>query len=163
MLSSHTLCSDCGHQKENNATRGGKTHCYFGVEVWTSTHSVSCQKAAYFLVEVLLLLLFSHSVMSDYLWPHGLQHTRLPCPSLSPEAFPNSCILSQWCHPTIFCIPLLLLSSIFPSISAFSNEPALHIRWPILELHLQHQSFQWIFSVDWFNFFAVQGTPKSLF
>ena len=35
------------------------------------------------------------------LWSHGLQHTRLPCPSLSPRVCSNSCPLSQWCHPTI--------------------------------------------------------------
>ena len=45
-------------------------------------------------------LLFSHSVMSDSLWPHGLQHARLPCPSPSPGACSNSCPLSRWCHPT---------------------------------------------------------------
>ena len=38
--------------------------------------------------------------MSDSLWPHGLQHTRLPCPSLSPGVCSDSCPLSQWCHPT---------------------------------------------------------------
>ena len=38
--------------------------------------------------------------MPDSLWPHGLQHTRLPCPSLSPGVCSNSCPLSQWCHPT---------------------------------------------------------------
>ena len=48
-----------------------------------------------------LLLLFSRSVMSDSLWPHGLQHTRLLCPSPSPGACSNSCPLSQWCHPSI--------------------------------------------------------------
>ena len=47
------------------------------------------------------LLLFSCSVMSDSLWPHGLQHARLPCPSLSPRVCSNSCPLSWWCHPTI--------------------------------------------------------------
>ena len=47
------------------------------------------------------LLLFSHSVMPDSLWPHGLQHARLPCPSPSPGAWSNSCPLSQWYHPTI--------------------------------------------------------------
>ena len=47
------------------------------------------------------MLLFSHSGMSDSLWPHGLQHTRLPCPSLSLWVCSNSCPLSQWCHPTI--------------------------------------------------------------
>ena len=49
----------------------------------------------------LKLLLFSHSVMSDSLPPHELQHARLPCPSPSPGACSNSCSLSQWCHPTI--------------------------------------------------------------
>ena len=44
---------------------------------------------------------FSHSVVSDSLWPHGLQHTRLPCPSPTPWAYSNSCPLSQWCYPTI--------------------------------------------------------------
>ena len=44
---------------------------------------------------------FSCSVMSDSLWPHGLQHTRLPCPSPTPGASSNSCPLSRWGHPTI--------------------------------------------------------------
>ena len=43
----------------------------------------------------------SHSVVSDSLQPHGLQHTRLPCPSPTPRACSNSCPLSLWCHPTI--------------------------------------------------------------
>ena len=53
--------------------------------------------------QILLLLSvqFSRSVMSDSLWPHGLQHPRLPFLSLSPRACSNSCPLSQWCHPTI--------------------------------------------------------------
>ena len=49
----------------------------------------------------LQVVLFSHSVVSDSLWPHGLQYTRLPCPSLSPRVCSNSCPLSQWRHPTI--------------------------------------------------------------
>ena len=44
---------------------------------------------------------FSHSVMSDSLQPHGLQHTRLPCPSPTPGSYSNSCLSSWWCHPTI--------------------------------------------------------------
>ena len=44
---------------------------------------------------------FSCSVMSDSLRPHGLQHTRLPCPSTTPRACSDSCPSSQWCHPTI--------------------------------------------------------------
>ena len=45
--------------------------------------------------------MFSHSVVSDSLWPHGLQHARLPCPSPTPGACSNSCPLSRWCDPTI--------------------------------------------------------------
>ena len=44
---------------------------------------------------------FSCWVMSNSLWPHGLQHARLPCPSPSPRVCSNSCPLSQWCYPTI--------------------------------------------------------------
>ena len=73
------------------------------------------------------------SVMSDSLQPHGLQHARLPCPSPTPRACSNSCLLSQWCHPTISSSvggPLILLRSIFPSIRVFSSESLLHIRRP---------------------------------
>ena len=71
--------------------------------------------------------------MSNSLQPCGLQHTRLPCPSLSTRVCSNSYPLSQWCHPTIsFSVghPLLLQPSIFPSIRVFSNESVLFIRWP---------------------------------
>ena len=74
-----------------------------------------------------LWLFYSCSVMSDYLWPHGLQHARLPCPSPSPRAC-YSYPLSWWCYPLswwchlIPCGPLLLLPSIFPRIRVFFNE-----------------------------------------
>ena len=56
--------------------------------------------------------------MSDSLQPHGLQQTKHPCPSPPPGVFSNSYTLSWWCHPTISsCHSLLLLPSIFPSIS----------------------------------------------
>ena len=77
------------------------------------------------------MLLFSRSVVSNSLQPHGLQHARLPCPSLSPGVCSNSCPLSWWWHPTShLCWPLLLPPSVFPSVKVFSNELALHIRWP---------------------------------
>ena len=60
--------------------------------------------------------------MSDSLQPHGLQHTRLPCPSPSPAACSNLCPLSWCCHPTFG------LSQ--KQGMVFSNEAALHIRWP---------------------------------
>ena len=50
---------------------------------------------------LMFLVQFSHSVVSDSLWPHGPQHARLPCPSLTPGVYSNSCPLSQWCHWTI--------------------------------------------------------------
>ena len=64
-------------------------------------------------------LLSSSSVGSDSLWPHGLQHARLPCPSPSPGACSNSCPLSQWCHPTIS-------SSVAPFSSCPQSFPASH-------------------------------------
>ena len=68
--------------------------------------------------------------MSNSLWPNGLQHARLPCPSPSPRACWNSCPFSRWCHPTISSsvIPFSCLLS-FPALN-FSNESVLHIRWP---------------------------------
>ena len=71
-----------------------------------------------------------YSVLSDSLWPHGMQHARLSCPSPSPGVCSNSCPLSHWCHPTILSHPLFLLLSILPSIRVFSNEMAICITWP---------------------------------
>ena len=92
---------------------------------------------------------FSCSVVSDSLQPQGLQHARLPCPSPVPGPCSNSCPLSQWCHPTI-------VSSVIPfSCFLFSNESALHIVAKVLELQLQHQSFQWVFRVDFLSGWLV--------
>ena len=64
---------------------------------------------------------FSHSVVSDSLWPYGLQHTRLPCPSPTPGAYSNSCPLSPWCHPTISSsvIPFSFYLQSFPASGSF--------------------------------------------
>ena len=59
---------------------------------------------------------FSHTVVSDSFWPHGLQHTGLPCPSPTPEACSNSSPSRQWCHPTI--------SSVIPFSSWLQSFPA---------------------------------------
>ena len=64
------------------------------------------------------LVLFSYSVMSNSLQPHGLQHTWLPCPSPTPGACSNSCPSTQWCHPTIS-------SSVVPFSSCLQSFPAL--------------------------------------
>ena len=68
------------------------------------------------------LLLFSHSAVSNSLWPHGLQYAKLPCPSPSPGVCSNSsCPLSWWCHPTISSSVILFSScpQSFPSSWSF--------------------------------------------
>ena len=64
---------------------------------------------------------FSCSVVFDSLWPHGLQHVRLPYPSPTPRAYSNSCPLSQWCHPTVSSsvIPFSSCRQSFPSSGTF--------------------------------------------
>ena len=68
---------------------------------------------------------------SDSWQPHGLQHTRLPCPSSSPRACSNSGPLSRWCHPMIMSFVVPFSSCLYlSSIRVFSNELAPSIRWP---------------------------------
>ena len=110
---------------------------------------------------------FSHSVMSDSLRPHELQHSRPPCPSQSPPK-PISIESVMPSNHLILCHPLLLPPSIFSSIRVFSNESVLHIRWP------KYWSFSFSispfneysglisFRMDWLDLLAVQGTLKSL-
>ena len=64
---------------------------------------------------------FSHSFMSDSLWPHGLQYARLPCSAPTPWAYSNSCRSSQWCHPTILSSVITLSSHLqsFPASGSF--------------------------------------------
>ena len=86
--------------------------------------------------------------MSDSLQCHGLQHSRLPCPSLSPRVCSNSCPSSRWCHPTIS-------SSVNPFSSCLQSFPATG-SFPVSQLFASgdqimeflHQSFQWVFRVD---------------
>ena len=87
--------------------------------LWLVT-TFSRTQPVHFDYEVWALLLFSRSVVSDYLLPHGLQHVRPPCPSPSPGACSVSCPLSQWCHPTIssYVIPFSCPQS-FPASGSF--------------------------------------------
>ena len=64
---------------------------------------------------------FSCSVMSDSLWPHGLQHTRPPCPSPAPGIYSNTCPLNPWCHPTISSSVIRFSSCLqsFPASGSF--------------------------------------------
>ena len=116
-----------------------------------------------------LLFLFSHPVVSNSFWPHGLQHTRPPCLSPSPKVCPSSCPLHQWCHPAIsssdtlfsFCPQYYPASGTFP-VSAVC------IRWP------EYWSFSFSISpsdkysglislkIDWFELLTVQVMCRSL-
>ena len=113
---------------------------------------------------------FSCSVMSDSLWPHGLQHTRPSCPSPTPGIYSNSWPLSQWCYPTISSSVVTFSSRLqsFPASEVFPNESVLWIRRP------KYCSFNFSisasneysglisFRMDWLDIVAVQGTLKSL-
>ena len=88
-----------------------------------------------------------NSVMSDSLQPHGLQRTRLPCPSPTPGACSNSCPSGWWYHLTIssLVVPCCSCLQIFPASESFQMSQYFASGVQILELQLQYQSFQWIF------------------
>ena len=105
---------------------------------------------------------WSHSVVSDSLWPHESQHARPPCPSPTPRVHSNSCPSSQWCNPAISSsvVPFSFCPQSLPAW-VFSNESTLRMRWPkywsfsfsiipskeipglISTLYLIHQRRQW--------------------
>ena len=93
--------------------------------IWMTTWYYFCA----IFCSVFLHLLFSHSVVSDFLRLRGLQHIRLPCPSPSPRACTNTGPLSWWCHPTTSSslVPFSYLQS-FPASGSFLMT-ALWIRW----------------------------------
>ena len=112
---------------------------------------------------------YGHSVVSDSLWPHGLQHARLPCLSPTPRAYSNSCPSHQWCHPTIS-------SSVVPFSSSLQSFPAsgsLQISQFFVSGGWSRsfsfsispsKEYSWLVSLstDWFDLLAVQRTLKSL-
>ena len=105
--------------------------------------------------------------MSNSLQVHGQQCTRLLCPSLPASVFSHSCSMSQWCYPTIsFSVapspPTLNLSQ---DHRFFQWVRTSHQVVDVLELQLQHQSFQWIFRIDlfrtdWFDLLAIQRLSR---
>ena len=104
----------------------------------------------------------SHSVVSDYLQPHGLQYARPPHPSPTPRVYPNSCPLSRWYHPTISssvisfssCLQSLPASGSFPMSQFFTSGSSFNIS-PSNEY-----SGLISFRMDWFELLAVQGTLR---
>ena len=119
-----------------------------------------------------LTVQFSHSVVSDSLWPHESQHARPSCPSLTPEVHSDSHPSSQWCHPAISSsvAPFSSCPQSFLASGSFlaDNESALCIRWR------KYWSFSFSispyngysglisFRIDWFDLPPVLGTLKSL-
>ena len=110
---------------------------------------------------------FSHSVVSDSVQPHELQHARPPCPSPTPRVHSNTSIKSVMPSNLLLCHPLLLLPPIPPNIRVFSNESILHMRWPkywsfsfSISPSKEHPGL--IFRMDWLDLLAVQETLKSL-
>ena len=95
------------------------------------------------------MFLLSHEAMSDSLQPHGQQNRRPPCPLPSPGVCPSSCPLHQWCHqPSRPLTPSSSVLSLSQYQGLFQQVGCSYQVTIILELQLQHQSFQWVFRVD---------------
>jgi len=112
---------------------------------------------------------FSRSVISDFLWPCGLQHAKFPCPSPTPGACSNSCPLSWWCHPTISSsvVPFSSRLQSFPASGSFprsqffaSGDQSIGVS--ALTCPSNEYSGPISFKMDWLDVLAVQGTLKSL-
>ena len=114
---------------------------------------------------------FSHSVMSNYLQPCGLQHARLPCPSPSPRACSNSCPFSQRYHPTILssvipfysCLQSFPASGSFPKSQFFPSGGQSIGKYYSFSISPSNEYSGLIsFRIDWFDLLAIQGILKSL-
>ena len=109
--------------------------------------------------------------MSNFLWPHGLQHTGPPCPSLGPGVHSNSCPLNWWCHPTISSsiIPFSFCLQSFPASGSFSMSQLFASGGQSIGVSASASVFpkniqDWLisFRIDWLGLLAVQRTLKSL-
>ena len=112
-------------------------------------------------------LQFSHSVMSDSLQPHGLQHARLPCPSPTPRACSNSCPSRRWCHPTISysvvpfspCLQSFPASGSFPISQLFTSggqSIGVSASIPVLPMNIQDWS-----PLGWTSWISLQSKGLS--
>ena len=85
--------------KTNRLTHRKQSYSYKGEKGWGEVNWES--EIDRYLLLYIKSVQFSLSVMSDSLWPHGLQHAKLSCPLPTPGAYSDSCLSSRWCHPTI--------------------------------------------------------------
>ena len=150
-------------------------HIYGGIQlshkkehIWVSSNKVDEPRAYCTEWNKSEVQFSSVAVVSDSLRPHGLQHTRLPCPSPTPIVYSNSCPLSQCCHPTISSsVVPFFPPSIFPSISLFkwvSSSHQVAKYWSISFSIGPSNEYSGLisFRMDWLDFLAVQGTLRSL-
>ena len=109
---------------------------------------------------------FSHSVMSNSLRPHGLQHSRPPCPLPTSRVYSNSCPLHQWCHPTILScvVPFSSCLHSFPASGSFQMS-VLRIRWTknwsfSFSIRTSNE-FQGQFPLGWTGWISLQSKGLS--
>ena len=156
-------------------------NCEYSEKHWIAQWWIACYKDSikrksseqriiqhHLSIKYTLLLLFIHQVVSDSLQPRGLQHARLPCPSLSPGVCSNSCPLSQWCYLTIsssvtpfsFCLQFFPASGSFPMSWLFTSGQSIGASASALVLSMNIQSWFPLRLTGLIS--AVQGTLKSL-
>ena len=177
LQSSQKICCNsvmwCGKKKKKEwplailSSNLGSTEFWVHDFEWISQtslrHIITTHKT-----QIIYISQLSCSVMSNSLWPHGLQHARLSCPLPTPRACSNSCPLSRWCHPitSSSVVPFSCLQS-FPA-SGFSNESVFCITWSeywSLSYSISPSNEYSVFisfRSDWLDLLSLQGTLKSL-
>ena len=126
---------------------------------WSFSFSISpCNEYS---VIISFSVQFSRSVISDSLQPHGLQHTRPPCPSPTPLACSNSCPLSWWCLPTSI-IPFFSRLQSFPTSGSFPMSQFFPSGGQSIEVSASAAVLPMNIQYWWLDLLAVQGTLKSL-
>ena len=128
------------------------SHIWLFTTPWTEAYQgfpIRCRSWSLLkLTSIELVMPYNHLILSftkDSSWYHRLWHNMLPCPSLTPEAYSNSCPSSLWCHPTISSsvVPFSSCPQSFTASGFFKWVSFSHQVAKVLEFQLQHQSFQW--------------------
>ena len=117
----------------------------------------------------IVILLFSHPVTSNFLWPQGLQHARPSCPSPSPEVYPSSCPLHRWCHLAIsssdilfsFCPQSFPASETFPMSQLFTSDNQNHMVFVFVWLLHLSMIISWSIHVTANGFLLFSGPVMS--
>ena len=115
-----TADSDCSHVIKRSLLPGRKA--ITNLDNILKSRDITLLTKVCLVKAMIFPVLFSRSVVSNSLWPHGQQHARLPCPSPTPKACSNSCPLSWWCHPTISS-SVIPFSSYLQSFQASGSFP----------------------------------------